>query len=926
MKLSSLLVILISFLLLSGISCVKQSETSSPWPEVSQEARPWARWWWMGSEVDKKNITSLLEQYSDAGFGGMEITPLYGVKAHEENYLEFLSSEWMDMLEVSIREAERLGMGMDMNLGTGWPFGGPQITPQQAASKMILEIYDLSYGQNLGEKILPRRPEDQGEGVFLEVLMAYSNDGNVLDLTSRVDEEGTLLWKPEQGSWELTALFCGKTRQRVKRAAPGGKGFTMNHFSEDALEVYLTRFDSVFQGRETVRSFFNDSYEVYNASWTPGLFDAFLERRGYDLRNHLPVFYRDKNPELSARVKSDYRQTLAELLLENFTRPWTTWSHQKGSMSRNQAHGSPGNLIDLYAAVDIPECEIFGHRNFDIPGMRTNSDDTRNVEPNPMMLKLATSAAHVTNKPWISNETFTWLGEHFKVALSQCKPEVEEAFLAGINHVFYHGITYSPASAPWPGWLFYASVNFGPTNTFWEHLGSMNHYITRCQSILQSGTPDNEVLVYWPVFDIWDNPEGLEMQLSVHNIHEWLTYPGIDRMSEQGYSYDFISDELLSEVESSEGKLISAAGAIDYKVLVIPACEKMPLTTLEKILELANQGALVVFESLPSDVPGYLGYKNRRRDLQDLLGQLKLEDAGQGIRKCKKGDGVVMLSADLGKALAYAGIGRERITELGFKFTRRKVQDGKFYYLVNHGPATIDAMVPLNTPAASVVIMDPQDGRYGNATMETGGLRSRVRVQLQPGKSLFLKVNDSIPFRAEKWEYEKKRLEAIELDGNWKLSFLSGGPKIPESRSLETLKPWTSFGDSALLEFSGIAEYTLKFNMPEIRADRFLLDLGQVHESARILLNKKEVGFIWSLPSEIDLGGSLQEGENILSIQVANLMANRIIQMDRQGISWRNFNEINFVNIAYEPFDASGWEPETSGLVGPVRLIPVDLH
>jgi hypothetical protein len=144
-----------------------------------------------------------------------------------------------------------------------------------------------------------------------------------------------------------------------------------------------------------------------------------------------------------------------------------------------------------------------------------------------MMLKLATSAAHVTGKSRVSNETFTWLGEHFRVALSQCKPEVEEAFLAGINHVFYHGTTYSPADASWPGWLFYASVNFAPSNSFWPHIGGLNRYIARCQSILQSGKPDNEILVYWPVFDLWHNPKGLEMQLTVHNIMEWLNYPGI---------------------------------------------------------------------------------------------------------------------------------------------------------------------------------------------------------------------------------------------------------------------------------------------------------------------------------------------------------------------------------------------------------------
>jgi len=453
----------------------------------------------------------------------------------------------------------------------------------------------------------------------------------------------------------------------------------------------------------------------------------------------------------------------------------------------------------------------------------------------------------------------------------------------------------------------------------------MNQYITRCQSILQSGSADNEVLVYWPLYDIWNEPEGLEMQVGVHNIQEWLVYPGIDQMSQQGYSFDFISDALLLGSESSEGEIKTNEGAPAYEVLVIPACAFMPLATLEKILDIAGEGSLVVFESLPSEVPGYHEHEGRREMLNELLGGIQFEDAGQGIRKCKLGMGTVLQSSDLVKALEYAGIGREHISDLGLKFTRRKMEDGKFYYLVNHSPSSIDAMVPLNTQAMSALIMDPQDGSFGSATTETAGTGTRVRVQLHAGESLFLRLYDSITFPTDPWEYELERLKPVELNGTWHLSFLSGGPTIPKPRDLETLMLWTELSDPELLDFSGTAEYTLKFTNPEIQADRFLLDPGEIHESARILLNGKELGYAWSIPMAIDLESSLKEGENILSIQVANLMANRIIYMDRLGVSWRNFQEINFVDISYKPFDASEWKPQPSGLAGPVRLIPVNL-
>lgn len=926
-------------------SCIPRQEgTEGPWPPVNEVTRPWSRWWWLGSDVDTANIGQLMETYAEAGLGGMEITPIYGVMGRESHTIEFLSGEWMEMLKATIEAAERHGMGIDMNLGTGWPFGGPQITPDVAASRLILRHYRVSGGP-APERILPDEAVQVNLGATLEALLAWNEQGTMTDLTAMVGEDGVLAWEPGPGNWQLVAAFCGRTGQQVKRAAPGGKGPTMDHFSREALEVYLARFDAAFdafstdggpgaggetgKGRTGVRSFFNDSYEVYGASWTPGFFDAFLQKRGYDLRTYLRELggLIPADEELVARLKSDYRETMSQLLLEQFTEPWTDWSHRKGSLTRNQAHGSPGNLIDLYAAVDIPECEIFGHRTFEIPGMRANDDDTRNVEPNPMMLKLATSAAHVTNKPLVSNETFTWLGEHFKVALSQCKPEVEEAFLAGINHVFYHGTPYSPDEAAWPGWLFYASVHFGPTNSWWPHLEGLNRYITRCQSVLQSGQAHNEVLVYWPVYDLWHDAGGMEMMLTVHNIEEWLVYPGIAAMARDGYSYDFISDALLAKVESRQGVLWSAGGAVSHRVLVVPACRLMPLSTLEKILALARGGGVVVFQELPADVPGLYDLDNRRKAFKKLLAGLSFNDAGNGIREADLGEGKVLLSGEPGRALAYAGIPAEQISRFGLKYTRRTSGEGIHYYLVNHSAEAVDEMVPLRYGSAPVAVMDPQDGHFGRAHTETHNGNLRVRVQLQPGESVFLQTDSRIARECDPWLYESRRLDPVEITGHWQLTFADGGPSLPAPLNMETPFPWTTTGDRAMEEFSGTATYTVTFTWEPAQADGagdVLLRLGKVHESARVRLNGEEFPLLWSIPFETSVGHLLREGENRLEIEVANLMANRIRAMDRAGETWRIFHEINFVNIAYEPFDASDWQVEPSGLAGPVTLVPVE--
>ena len=915
-----------------------------PWPPVSFESKPWSRWWWFGSDVDQGNIQKLMREYADAGFGGLEITPIYGVQEREPHYIDFLSSHWMEVLQASLDAAAGNGMAIDMNLGTGWPFGGPQVTPEMAAGKLILQHYEVSAPGNIPGRIVPEDPVQGLLGATLEAVMAWHQDGTVLNLTSRVDPEGVLQWVPDPGNWHLCAAFSGKTGQQVKRAAPGGEGPTMDHLSESALRGYLSRFDAAFHrssgsypgepgngsgdGKSPwVRCFFNDSYEVYGANWTPGFFDAFEARRGYDLRNFLREFSGVTEPgseDLTARIKSDYRETMSELLLQHFTIPWTEWSHRQGSLTRNQAHGSPGNLIDLYAAVDIPECEIFGHRNFDIPGMRANEDDSRNVEPNPMMLKLATSAAHITNKPLISNETFTWLGEHFKVALSQCKPEVEEAFLAGINHVFYHGTPYSPESAAWPGWLFYASVHFGPTNSWWSHLQEMNRYITRCQSVLQSGQADNEVLAYWPVHDLWHHSEGLEMMLSVHNIEQWLVYPGIEQMALRGYSYDFISDALLEELETGRGLLLSSDGQVEHRALVVPDCRFIPLPTLQKIIALAEKGGLVVFEDLPEDVPGLYNLENRRQEFLRILASMEFTEPVPGIKECRIGEGTILLCHEPEKALDFAGIQSEQIRQFGLKFTRRASVEGHFYYLVNHTAEPVDAFVPLQYGGTHALIMDPQDGSFGEAQTEHGNGGTKVRIQLPPGKSLFVKCSDQAQIKAEPWPYEEKRYDSLPIRGDWKLTFVSGGPSLPGPVELSSPVPWTSLEDPSMKQFSGTARYEVTFSFSPSTAGDYILSLGKVLESARVRINGSELGILWSTPFEARAGHLLKSGENTLEIEVANLMANRIIAMDRANIPWRIFHEINFVNIEYDPFDASDWGTEPSGLAGPVVLIPVD--
>ena len=412
------------------------------------QTRPWTRWWWLGSAVDEANLTRQLELFRAAGIGGVEICPIYGIQGGEDRQIPFLSQRFMQVLGHTLGEGKRLGLGVDLTTGTGWPFGGPWVGDADASSRVELARREMKDGQRSAALPLgtPR------------YVVAISDAGERVELTGRVGAEGRLDWSAP-GSFRVYAAVSQGPIQKVKRAAPGGEGNVVDPFSVASLGRYLRRFDEAFAGfgAGAPRSHFHDSYEYYGATFTPRVFEEFEARRGYDPRVQIAALVGDGDPDTVARVRSDYRATLGELHLD-YVRHWVAWAHERGSLARNQAHGAPGDLVDLYAAADIPETEVF--RKMD--------------EAMIARLKLASSAAHVTGRQLASAEAFTWLGEHFQTPLSLVKRAADWLYLSGVNHLLFHGIPYSPLGEAWPGYQFYASVNFGPEGGLWRDLPALN--------------------------------------------------------------------------------------------------------------------------------------------------------------------------------------------------------------------------------------------------------------------------------------------------------------------------------------------------------------------------------------------------------------------------------------------------------------------
>lgn len=894
--------------ILFSLQAVAQSnKTDSAWPQTKNVNKPWARWWWMGNAVDKPNLKSSLIDFQKVGIGGVEITPIYGVKGEENNFIDYLSPKYMEMLGYTVKIADSLGLQVDMVLGTGWPYGGPQVTLPYAATKLVVEKYEVQKKEVFDKEIKLDPTKEKIPGKLLAVA-AYGADGSYLDLTNQLN--GNMLkWKAKKTAYTLYAIFAGKTGQQVKRAAPGGKGYTLDHYSEEALNAYVVPFDKALVGFEgKLRAIFNDSYEVYGTDFTPYFLEEFEKRRGYDLKKYLPQLLNKEDSEIGNRVKSDYRETISDLLLNKFDLPWTKWANSKQFKTKLQAHGSPGNLIDLYASADIPECETFGSMPYDIPGFRREQDDIRDGDADPVMLKFSSSAAHISGKPLTSSETFTWLRDHFKTALSQCKPEVEDLMLNGINHVFLHGSTYSPKRAEWPGWKFYASVNFNANNSIWEDASGLFSYIANCQSLLQAGKPDNETLLYYPIYDTWGkNLEGnLFFQFKIHSLKEWLHgtpfYETTKKLMENGYGVDFVSDRFIAQATVKEGLLVLPGNT--YKSLVVPNCDKMPLATLEKLIALKKAGAHIIFEGLPKSVPGLSDYEAQNKKLASIL----LENKAN-----------VTPVSDLFTALAEANEKPETLVNTGLKFIRRDFNGEKIYYLVNHTSKTIEGFIPLAVANKEVLLLDPLTRNVGNAIVQKNAENTLVKLRIESGKSLLLKTENTASEKP--WKYYDTSAEPIVLKGEWNLTFEKGGPSLPAPAKVNTLDSWTKISPEAEA-FSGSAVYTLQFDAPKVAADNWRLNLGDVRESAKVWLNNQYIGQAWSVPFQINLG-QLKKGKNELKIQVTNLSANRVRDMEMKGKEWKIFYEINMVDIDYEKFDATRWAPMPSGLLGPVSITPL---
>ena len=318
------------------------------------------------------------------------------------------------------------------------------------------------------------------------------------------------------GPW-IDKDHAASSGQKVKRAGLGGTGYMLDPFDPEAMKLHVAQFDKWF-GKAAQSVTCEDLVRDDSTDEAADILVAARPR----------AFYHDSYEYYGAEPKKG--QDVDESQLACF-KVWTDWCRENGYLTRNEAHGAPSNWLDFYALADIPETEMFGKNDRDI-----------------LISKFASSAAHVKGTKLVSAESCTWIDEHFCERPAEIKSFLDRLFLSGVNHVFYHGCCYSPVEAVWPGWCFYASLEMNPRNPIWREMGALNAYVTRCQSLFQTWTPDNDLAILWDPTSFREKHKGEVAQMTVHN-RDWFYGEKIGEVAkelyEAGYAFDYISPRMV---------------------------------------------------------------------------------------------------------------------------------------------------------------------------------------------------------------------------------------------------------------------------------------------------------------------------------------------------------------------------------------------
>lgn len=896
------------------------------------DCRIMVRWWWFGPAVTKSEITRELEEMKAAGIGGVEIATLYPLALDDPgtgfHNFAFLSDEHIDALGFAAREARRLGLRVDITLGSGWPYGGPHIPVTHAAGAMRVESIEIPPGS----KSMSIPSITKGEHLEAVFLTPGSRDAPVLSDASQIHdpviENGRLRISAELGAPRVAVFFISsRTGMTVKRPAIGAEGFVLDHYDQTAIEAHLhavgDRLMEAFRDHPPY-AVFSDSLEDYGSDWTPDLLKEFRRRRGYDLTSHLPALIGDAGRETAA-IRHDWGKTLTELANDHYLKPLHGWATQHHTLLRSQTYGYPPVTLSSNQYEDLPEGEgkatLLMWRQF---------SDTR----------WAASAGHLFGRPVISSETWTWLhSPAFRATPLDMKAEADLHFLQGINQLVGHGWPYSPGTAGEPGWRMYAAGAFNSHNPWWFVMPDLAAYLQRVSFALRQGKPANDVALLLPNDDAWAsftvnghlsssvttqsgfNTRGRDVSID-EAMGELVGDKVIPQVLDAGFNLDFIDGDAIDSI------------GVPYPVLILPGIDRLPVSTYQKIEQYVLQGGIVIAtRRLPSTAPGFLNEEADGRQIVAISERLFRSKSALGH--------FVEDESQLGSTLAtYVTpdvVFSSKAPEIGF--IHRKLDVGDLYFIANTANRSIRVTARFRENAK---YSESWDAFTGRVSVQANAAKSDLN--LLPYESRLILITNLSMESPRNILNSESTVDShsldIDLSSGWDLTF-SG---TNQTAHMATLHSWSE--EAPFEYYSGRVTYKKIIVLPaDVKsATSLVLEFGEgtpvpkpdplptfnlraflegpVREAAEVYVNGQRAGVVWHPPYSIEVSSLWKAGTNELSITVGNTAIN--------SLAGSALPDYRLLNDRYgERFVPQGMEnlhPLPSGLLGGLRLRLIPRH
>lgn len=928
-------------LLLGGLfaSPARAARLDEVWSNPPPETRIRAYWWWLNGNVTKESITRDLEQMKAKGFGGALICDAGGAEqrgnAQVPHGPTFFSPAWRELYRHALREADRLGLEMSLNIQSGWNLGGPSVTADDAPKKLTWserrisgpariatkleaptardnyyrDLFVLAYRvrpdlpknraplQNQVEKALlkPLRPSSAPDStpLFQERPATPGEEDlratDLVDLTPHLTPAGELNWEAPAGEWQVLRLgYTLNDHCRVSTCSEGWDGYALDPFDAGAFRRY---WDAIVEpliadagplAGKALKYLHTDSWEVEVANWTPTLRAEFQARRGYDLWPWLPVIAGRivNSRDESNRFLADFRRTMGDLAIANHFKPFRDGAHRHGLLIHPESGGPH--------AVPIDAQQCLGFNDAPMSEFWATSWKHRIGDENRFFVKQPASAAHTSGRRLVLAEGFTTIGPHWQETLwDNLKPTFDKAICEGLNMLVWHAFVCSPAEMGLPGQQYFAGTHLNPNVTWWEKSAPFFAYLNRCQTVMQQGLFVADVAYYYG-----DHVPNFT-QLKKSDPAKILP----------GYDYDVLTEEvLLTRAAVKDGRLVLPDG-MSYRVLVLAPRTTISLPVLRKLRDLVAAGATVIGPA-PKAASGLHDFAARDAEVQRLVAELWGQGrivADRSARDVLRADGVL-------PDFEFSGAA----PDANLDAIHRRIDGAEVYFVANRQARPEQVQATFRIAGRTPELWDAVTGeRRPAAAFAVKEGRTTLPLEFASCGSWFVvfRASSAAPVATAK-SNARTFAPLAELTGPWTVRFDPrwGGPREVE---FSTLVSWPTRTEPGIKFYSGTATYTKTFDAPA-KTGRVFLDLGKVRELAEVRVNGQTCGIVWSPPFRVEITAALRPTGNRLEVDVVNFWPNRVIGDAALPVA----QQLTKTNVRELKADTPLIE---SGLLGPVR-------